>query len=88
VLAGDFNVMPTDLDVYKPERWVDDTLFRPEVREAFHRLLAQGWTDALRALHPGERIYTFWDYFRKGRSEVSYLSPVHLLNATGSWLNL
>jgi len=64
VLAGDFNVMPTELDVYKPENWVDDALFRPEVRQAFHGLLAQGWTDAVRALHPGERIYTFWDYFR------------------------
>jgi exodeoxyribonuclease III len=64
VLAGDFNVMPTELDVYKPERWVDDALFRPEVRHAFHRLLVQGWTDAVRALHPGARIYTFWDYFR------------------------
>ena len=58
VLAGDFNVMPTDLDVYKPERWVDDALFRPEVRGAFHSLLGQGWTDAVRALHPGERIHT------------------------------
>ena len=64
MLAGDYNVMPTDLDVYKPERWVDDALFRPEVRAAFARLVAQGWTDALRKLHPDERIYTFWDYFR------------------------
>ena len=64
VLAGDFNVMPTDLDVYAPERWVDDALFRPEVREAYRRLVAQGWTDALRALHPDERVYTFWKYFR------------------------
>jgi exodeoxyribonuclease-3 len=52
------------LDVYKPERWIDDALFRPEVRQAFRRLIDQGWTDALRALHPTERIYTFWDYFR------------------------
>jgi exodeoxyribonuclease-3 len=58
VLAGDYNVMPTDLDVYAPERWVDDALFRPEVREAYRQLVEQGWTDALRALHPGERIYT------------------------------
>jgi len=64
VLAGDFNVMPTDLDVYAPERWVDDALFRPEVRDAYRRLVDQGWTDALRALHPDERIYTFWKYFR------------------------
>ena len=48
-----------DLDVYKPERWVDDALFRPEVRSAFGRLMEQGWTDALRKLHPAERIYTF-----------------------------
>ena len=52
VLAGDFNVMPTDLDVYAPERWVDDALFRPEVRDAYRRLVEQGWTDALRALYP------------------------------------
>ena len=64
VLAGDYNVMPTDLDVYAPERWLDDALFRPEVRDAYRRLVEQGWTDALRELHPGERIYTFWDYFR------------------------
>ena len=79
VLAGDFNVMPTELDVYRPERWVDDALFRPEVREAFHRLLAQGWTDALRALHPGERIYTFWDYFRNAWARNAGLRIDHLL---------
>ena len=79
VLAGDFNVMPTELDVYKPERWVDDALFRPEVREAFHRLLAQGWTDAVRALHPGERIYTFWDYFRNAWARNAGLRIDHLL---------
>jgi hypothetical protein len=45
---------------YAPERWVDDAVFRPEVREAYRRFVEQGWTDALRALHPGERIYTFW----------------------------
>jgi hypothetical protein len=49
VLAGDFKVMPTELDVYAPERWVDDALFRPEVRDAYCRLVEQGWTDALRA---------------------------------------
>jgi exodeoxyribonuclease III len=79
VLAGDFNVMPTELDVHKPERWVDDALFRPEVREAFHRLLAQGWTDAVRALHPGERIYTFWDYFRNAWARNAGLRIDHLL---------
>jgi len=59
LLTGDFNVMPTELDVYKPERWVDDALFRPEVRKAFHDLVAQGWTDAIRKLYPDEFIYTF-----------------------------
>ena len=79
VLAGDFNVMPTDLDVYKPERWVDDALFRPEVRAAFHGLLGQGWTDAVRALHPSECIYTFWDYFRNAWARNAGLRIDHLL---------
>ena len=79
VLAGDYNVMPTELDVYKPERWVDDALFRPEVREAFARLVAQGWTDALRTMHPGERIYTFWDYFRNAYARDAGLRIDHLL---------
>jgi exodeoxyribonuclease-3 len=79
VLAGDYNVMPTDLDVYKPERWVDDALFRPEVRAAFQTLLAQGWTDAIRSLHPDERIYTFWDYFRNAYGRDAGLRLDHLL---------
>jgi exodeoxyribonuclease III len=78
-LAGDYNVMPTDLDVYKPERWVDDALFRPEVREAFRGLVAQGWTDSVRALHPAERIYTFWDYFRNAYGRDAGLRIDHLL---------
>lgn len=79
VLAGDYNVMPTDLDVYAPERWRGDALFRPEVREAFRRLLEQGWTDAVRALHPDERIYTFWDYLRHAWSRNAGLRLDHLL---------
>jgi exodeoxyribonuclease-3 len=79
VIAGDFNVMPTDLDVYKPERWLDDALFRPETREAFHRLVAQGWTDALRTMHPGEKIYTFWDYFRNAYGRDAGIRIDHLL---------
>jgi len=79
VLAGDYNVMPTDLDVYKPERWLDDALFRPEVRKAYADLVAQGWTDALRTLHPGERIYTFWDYFRNAYGRDAGLRIDHLL---------
>ncbi len=79
ILAGDFNVMPTDLDVYKPERWVDDALFRPEVRQAFQKLVAQGWTDSLRTLHPNERVYTFWDYFRNAFQRNAGLRIDHLL---------
>ena len=72
----------TDLDVYASERWRDDALFRPEVRIAYRRLVDQGWIDALRALHPGERIYTFWKCFRNAfgrdaglRVDHSLLSP-------------
>lgn len=79
ILAGDFNVMPTDLDVYKPERWLDDALFRPETRAAFQKLMAQGWTDALRHLHPDERIYTFWDYFRNAYARDAGLRIDHFL---------
>jgi exodeoxyribonuclease-3 len=79
VLAGDYNVMPTDLDVYAPERWLDDALFRPEVRDAYARLVAQGWTDALRVLHPGERIYTFWKFFRNAFARDAGLRIDHLL---------
>ncbi|MFL6660390.1 MAG: exodeoxyribonuclease III [Massilia sp.] len=79
ILAGDFNVMPTELDVYKPERWLTDALFRPETRAAFHTLLAQGWTDALRTMHPGEVIYTFWDYFRDAYGRNAGLRIDHLL---------
>jgi exodeoxyribonuclease III len=79
VLAGDYNVIPTERDVYKPERWVDDALFRVEVREAYAQLLRQGWTDAVRALHPETRIYTFWDYFRNAYQRDAGLRIDHLL---------
>jgi len=79
VLTGDFNVMPTDLDVYKPERWVNDALFRIEIREAFKNLKAQGWTDAVRKLYPDEIIYTFWDYFRDAYGRNAGLRIDHFL---------
>lgn len=66
-------------DVYKPERWVDDALFRPEVREAFHKLISQGWTDAIRHLHPDEVLYTFWDYFRNAYARNAGLRIDHFL---------
>jgi exodeoxyribonuclease-3 len=79
LLVGDYNVMPTENDVYKPERWVDDALFRPEVREAFHNLVALGWTDAIRKLYPTEKVYTFYDYFRNAYARDAGLRIDHFL---------
>jgi exodeoxyribonuclease III len=79
LLVGDYNVMPTELDVYKPERWTDDALFRPEVRMAFKKLVSQGWTDAIRKIYPDEKIYTFWDYFRNAYGRDAGLRIDHFL---------
>lgn len=79
VLAGDYNVIPTDADVYKPERWIDDALFQPEARAAYRRLLDAGWTDAIRHLHPDETIYTFWDYWRNAWARDAGIRIDHLL---------
>ncbi len=79
VLCGDFNAVPTPFDADKPERWVRDAVFFPETREAYARLLAQGWTDALRQLHPGEVVYTYWDYFRLAFQRNHGLRMDHLL---------
>lgn len=79
IVAGDFNVMPTDLDVYAPDRWRDDALFTPEVRAAYAGLLQQGWTDALRHLHPDEAIYTFWKYWRGAFERDAGLRIDHVL---------
>ncbi|MES2410813.1 MAG: exodeoxyribonuclease III [Bacteroidota bacterium] len=85
ILAGDFNVMPTELDVYKPERWINDALFRPEVRKEFKKLIDKGWTDAIRKLYPEEKIYTFWDYFRNAYQRNAGLRIDHfLLNPVAS----
>ena len=79
VLAGDFNVVPTDFDVYNPKSWHKDALLQPESRAAYEKLLDQGWTDALRARHPDEAIYTFWDYFRQHWQRNAGLRIDHLL---------
>ena len=79
ILTGDYNVMPTEKDVYKPERWVNDALFRPETRAAFKKLVDQGWTDAIRKLYPDETIYTFWDYFRNAYGRDAGLRIDHFL---------
>ncbi|MET0286792.1 MAG: exodeoxyribonuclease III [Polyangiales bacterium] len=64
-LIGDFNVVPTDADLYDPKSsWRKDALTQPAARAAFQRLLAQGWQDALRAKHPDDKLFTFWDYKR------------------------
>ncbi|MBN8623196.1 MAG: exodeoxyribonuclease III [Flavobacteriales bacterium] len=79
MLVGDFNVMPAEKDVYKPEKFKEDALFLPEVRKAFDNLLKQGWTDALRHLYPDEIIYTFWDYFLNAYQRNAGLRIDHFL---------
>lgn len=79
VLAGDFNIIPEPRDVYAPERWLDDALFHPDVRAAYERLLAQGWTDAIRARFPKETVYTFWKYWRRALERNAGLRIDHLL---------
>jgi exodeoxyribonuclease-3 len=65
VLAGDYNVVPTDRDIYPTKSWAEDALVQPESRAAFRRLLDQGWVDGIRELHPNAPMYTYWDYKRK-----------------------
>ena len=79
VLAGDYNVVPTDFDIYNPKSWLKDALLQPESRERYRRLLDQGWVDAIRARYAQERIYTFWDYFRKHWDRNAGLRIDHLL---------
>ncbi|WP_254908096.1 exodeoxyribonuclease III [Sphingobium sp. GW456-12-10-14-TSB1] len=79
VIAGDFNVMPTDLDVYAPDRWRDDALFAPKVRAVYARLQEQGWSDAIRKLHPDKAIYTFWKYWRRSFERNAGLTIDHVL---------
>ncbi len=78
-IAGDFNAIPTELDVYKPEKYKEDALFCIEVREAFRSLVNQGWTDSIRSLYPDETIYTFWDYFRSAYSRNAGMRIDHFL---------
>jgi bifunctional non-homologous end joining protein LigD len=79
ILIGDFNVMPTELDTYKPEKYLENALFRPESRKAYKNLVDQGWTDAIRSLYPDERIYTFWDYLRDAYGRNAGLRLDHFL---------
>ncbi|MFZ2105257.1 MAG: exodeoxyribonuclease III [Roseiarcus sp.] len=79
VLAGDYNVVPTERDIYPTKSWARDALVQPQSRAAFRRLIDQGWTDAIRALHPIETIYTFWDYKRDRWARDAGLRLDHLL---------
>jgi 5'-3' exonuclease, N-terminal resolvase-like domain/Enoyl-(Acyl carrier protein) reductase/Endonuclease/Exonuclease/phosphatase family len=79
VLAGDYNVVPTDLDIYPTKSWDRDALLQPESRAAYQRFLSQGWTGAIRALDPRKPMYTFWDYMRKRWERDSGLRLDHVL---------
>jgi exodeoxyribonuclease-3 len=79
VLAGDYNVVPTDFDIYNPRSWMQDALLQPETRECYQRLLSQGWNDSIRNRFQKERVYTFWDYFRRHWDTNSGLRIDHLL---------
>lgn len=79
IMAGDYNVVPTDFDIYNPKSWLKDALLQPGSRECYARLLDQGWIDAIRHQHPDEAVFTFWDYFRKHWERNSGLRIDHLL---------
>jgi exodeoxyribonuclease-3 len=79
VLAGDYNVVPSDADIYATRSWLDNALLQPQPRAAYRRLLAQGWTDVIRTLHPEASIYTFWDKLRNGWPRDAGLRIDHLL---------
>ena len=79
VLAGDYNVVPTDQDYYPSRSMEGNALIQPESRAAFVRLIDQGWTDALRALHPTVPMYTFWHYLREAWPRDAGLRLDHLL---------
>lgn len=83
ILAGDFNVAPTELDIYPTKSWKNDALVQPESRAAYASLIKQGWTDALRERHPKERVYTFWHYMRNRWQRDAGLRLDHLLLSPG-----
>jgi exodeoxyribonuclease-3 len=79
VLAGDYNVAPTEQDIYQTKSWDNDALIRPESRAAYAKLVKQGWTDAIRTLHPDEPMFTFWHYMRNRWPRDAGLRLDHLL---------
>jgi exodeoxyribonuclease-3 len=82
-LIGDFNVVPTDTDIYNTRSWRRNALLQPAPRAAFQRLLDQGWIDAIRTVHPEDPIYTFWDYKREAWPRDAGLRLDHLLLSPG-----
>jgi len=83
VLAGDYNVVPTNFDIYNPRSWLKNALLQPEPRALYQRLLAQGWTDAIKAKHPHEPVYTFWDYLRQAWERNAGMRLDHILLSRG-----
>lgn len=81
VLGGDFNVIPEDIDCHKPESWMRDALFQPESRARYRAMLGMGYVDAFRALHPEEKSFTFWDYFRQAFAHNRGIRIDHFLLA-------
>jgi exodeoxyribonuclease-3 len=84
IIGGDFNVIPEDIDCHKPSSWMRDALFQPEPRSRYREMLALGYTDAFRSLHPGEGgQFTFWDYFRQAFENNRGIRIDHFLLSTG-----
>ena len=84
IIGGDFNVIPEDIDCHKPSSWMRDALFQPEPRARYREMLALGYTDAFRSLHPGEGgQFTFWDYFRQAFENNRGIRIDHFLLSAG-----
>lgn len=79
ILIGDFNIIPEEIDVYKPEKWIDDALFRKEVRKSFADLQKKGWIDSLRILNPEKQVFTFWDYMYHSYDRNAGMRLDHIL---------
>lgn len=79
ILIGDFNIIPEEMDVYKPEKWIDDALFRKEVRKSFADLQKKGWIDSLRILNPEKQVFTFWDYMYHSYDRNAGMRLDHIL---------
>jgi exodeoxyribonuclease-3 len=86
VLAGDYNVVPTDRDIYPRNSYAKDALVQPESRALFKRILDQGWMDAIRTLHPDAPMYTFWDYMRNRWPRDAGLRIDPALRSRNAWL--